>query len=368
MSALRNQWHRHACLCELKTNSESALVPVRHQSPKHSFLFPSIRSSLVNPVTKNPLIRETNTPLLLVSVRTPEEAVAVIEGGAAIVDVKDPERGPLGMASIEMIFTIASTAKGMAGLPVSAALGEVIDWHHQPIPVLPPHLHYAKLGLSGLAAEPHWAALWQAVRNEFDVLRGRPVQWVAVAYADYQAARSPDLPAVLEAGIAAGCAAFLIDTWDKQGGRLVDLVSQDMLRQLAVRAREAGLAFALAGRVQLCDLRTVRACSPDIIAVRGAACAEGQRDATIEPSRVATFVSALQEEPAAMASITIQVNGVATTIPALSTVTQLLSSLNKNPRFLAVERNRELVPRTRHAECVLTEGDQLEIVTLVGGG
>lgn len=322
----------------------------------------------MTPVTKNPLIRESNTPLLLVSVRTPEEAAAVIEGGAAIVDVKDPERGPLGMASIETIFAVASTAKGMAGLPVSAALGEVIDWQHQPIPVLPPHLHYAKLGLSGLAAEPHWGALWQAVRNEFDVLRGQPVQWVAVAYADYLTARSPDLPSVLEAGIAAGCAAFLIDTWDKQGGRLIDLVSPDMLRQLAVRAREAGLAFALAGRVQLSDLQAIRACSPDIIAVRGAACTEGQRDATIDPSRVAALVSALQELPAAKASITIQINGVATTIPAFSTVAQLLSSLNKNPRFLAVERNRELVSRLRHAECVLAEGDQLEIVTLVGGG
>jgi sulfur carrier protein len=38
------------------------------------------------------------------------------------------------------------------------------------------------------------------------------------------------------------------------------------------------------------------------------------------------------------------------------------------PRYLAVERNFELVPRGNHAECVLHEGDQLEIVTLVGGG
>ena len=51
-----------------------------------------------------------------------------------------------------------------------------------------------------------------------------------------------------------------------------------------------------------------------------------------------------------------------------TTVARLLESLNLQPRFLAVERNRELVPRSQHADCVLASGDRLEIVTLVGGG
>jgi sulfur carrier protein len=51
-----------------------------------------------------------------------------------------------------------------------------------------------------------------------------------------------------------------------------------------------------------------------------------------------------------------------------TTVAQLLESLEMNPKLLAVERNAELVPRARHAETALAEGDALEIVTLVGGG
>lgn len=51
-----------------------------------------------------------------------------------------------------------------------------------------------------------------------------------------------------------------------------------------------------------------------------------------------------------------------------STVSTLLESLGMRPKLVAVERNRELVPRARHAECELAEGDVLEIVTLVGGG
>ncbi|HNQ75256.1 MAG TPA: sulfur carrier protein ThiS, partial [Pseudothauera hydrothermalis] len=35
---------------------------------------------------------------------------------------------------------------------------------------------------------------------------------------------------------------------------------------------------------------------------------------------------------------------------------------------LAVERNGEIVPRARHAETVLADGDRLEIVVAVGGG
>lgn len=51
-----------------------------------------------------------------------------------------------------------------------------------------------------------------------------------------------------------------------------------------------------------------------------------------------------------------------------TTVTALLAELGLEPKFVAVEVNLELVPRARHAERVLCEGDKLEIVTLVGGG
>lgn len=49
-------------------------------------------------------------------------------------------------------------------------------------------------------------------------------------------------------------------------------------------------------------------------------------------------------------------------------VAGLLVELGLEPRQLAVEVNLELVPRGRHAECPLQEGDRVEVVTLVGGG
>jgi sulfur carrier protein len=62
------------------------------------------------------------------------------------------------------------------------------------------------------------------------------------------------------------------------------------------------------------------------------------------------------------------VNGQQREVPADTTVAELLRLLNFDHRTVAVERNLELVPRARHAETRLAEGDRLELVTLVGGG
>ena len=50
------------------------------------------------------------------------------------------------------------------------------------------------------------------------------------------------------------------------------------------------------------------------------------------------------------------------------TVADLLAKLSVEPLRCAVERNKELVPRARHAETALADQDVLEIVALVGGG
>ena len=62
------------------------------------------------------------------------------------------------------------------------------------------------------------------------------------------------------------------------------------------------------------------------------------------------------------------VNGEPREVPAGTTVAALLEALGVDRRRIAVERNREIVPRAAHAETVLDEGDRLEIVTMVGGG
>ncbi|MEX0718221.1 MAG: sulfur carrier protein ThiS [Planctomycetaceae bacterium] len=69
-----------------------------------------------------------------------------------------------------------------------------------------------------------------------------------------------------------------------------------------------------------------------------------------------------------MAAIAIRLNGEPRTVSSGTTVAALLAELGKTSRAVAVERNETVVPRARHAECVLEPGDRVEIVTLVGGG
>jgi len=62
------------------------------------------------------------------------------------------------------------------------------------------------------------------------------------------------------------------------------------------------------------------------------------------------------------------VNGEEKEMPDGLTVSGLLESLEISVKAVAVEVNREIVPRSQHSETVLNDGDNIEIVTFVQGG
>jgi thiamine biosynthesis protein ThiS len=64
----------------------------------------------------------------------------------------------------------------------------------------------------------------------------------------------------------------------------------------------------------------------------------------------------------------VTVNGEARTVDDGLTVAGLVAELDLAPERVAVEVNAQLVRRAEHAERALQNGDQVEIVTLVGGG
>ena len=66
--------------------------------------------------------------------------------------------------------------------------------------------------------------------------------------------------------------------------------------------------------------------------------------------------------------MTIVLNGEDHDVTAGTTVASLLDSLELDPRQVAVERNREIVPRVAYGATPLADGDALEVVTFVGGG
>ncbi len=66
--------------------------------------------------------------------------------------------------------------------------------------------------------------------------------------------------------------------------------------------------------------------------------------------------------------MTLTVNGVPRSVADGLTLAQLVRELGLERNPIAVEVNRQVVPRDRHGEVRLADGDLLEIVTLVGGG
>lgn len=66
--------------------------------------------------------------------------------------------------------------------------------------------------------------------------------------------------------------------------------------------------------------------------------------------------------------IEIALNGVARRLEAPLTVAALLDREGLLGKRVAVERNGEIVPKSRHAETRVAAGDKLEIVVAVGGG
>ena len=67
-------------------------------------------------------------------------------------------------------------------------------------------------------------------------------------------------------------------------------------------------------------------------------------------------------------SMNVIVNGEKRSVIGLKTVEQLLDSLGLDGRKVAVERNMEIVPKSRYKEALLGEGDKFEIVHFIGGG
>jgi uncharacterized protein (UPF0264 family) len=227
-------------------------------------------------------------PRLLVSVRDRTEGAAAISAGAEVLDLKDPDRGSLGMAHMADIRDIVGEHR--VSTPLTAALGETGDWlTMHTFPALPAELACVKLGLAGMRRCTDWKSDWIRVRTEFDAAAAVRLDWVAVAYADCDLADSPDADAVIDAAATTGCRGILIDTFSKSSGSLLTSVTIDALRAWTSRAHQSELFMALAGRLSVDDIPQLSSVPADVIAIRSAACIAGQRGGRIAAELVAAF-------------------------------------------------------------------------------
>ena len=50
------------------------------------------------------------------------------------------------------------------------------------------------------------------------------------------------------------------------------------------------------------------------------------------------------------------------------TIAEYLATTNIDPKRIAVERNGDIVPKAKYGETILQDGDNVEVVSFVGGG
>jgi sulfur carrier protein len=66
--------------------------------------------------------------------------------------------------------------------------------------------------------------------------------------------------------------------------------------------------------------------------------------------------------------VRLRINGEEQSFDAEPTIRDVLDRIEAPPAAVAVEVNRRIVPRSTHADHVLRDGDEVEVVTFVGGG
>jgi uncharacterized protein (UPF0264 family) len=224
-------------------------------------------------------------PGLLVSVRSLAEAEIALASGAALIDVKDPARGALGRADNQVLRDVVRCVAGRA--PVSAALGELRDLTADLR--IPSGVAFIKLGLAGCAGEDWRGRLSGLLDNGFGP--GRTPQLVIAAYADWQEAQAPPLAEVSAFARSRRGNVLLIDTFVKGTGMarrtLIDWLPPDDAAKLCQSCRAARVRVALAGSLGAAEIACLRPANPDWFAVRGAACADRRREATISRAKLA---------------------------------------------------------------------------------
>lgn len=230
------------------------------------------------------------TPQLLVSVTSAHEAHIAVDNGAELIDIKDPARGPLGMAERSVIDAVLIAVEGRR--PLSVALGELHE--HRGIVSLPQGVSFAKVALAGMARSHDWRHRLTALLAPLMVDEALEPHAVVVAYADAERAEAPPVQDVLDWVLKDRATGLLIDTAVKDGKGLFDFLSPAELSAINQRLVAAGKTLALAGSLSGETLERAVKLKPAIVGVRGAACVGRDRMATIDAQAVAALVDMVE--------------------------------------------------------------------------
>lgn len=226
---------------------------------------------------------------LLISVTSGQEARAALQGGADIIDVKNPAEGALGAAAVtalsEVSALLPATCLSSAALGESTSAPGVLALAAYGAATL--GASYVKLGLR-LAHPAEAIALLRLVQSSLE-LAGTGCHLIAVGYADAAEIGALSwqwLPELAHVARIHGC---MIDTALKDGRRLFDHCPEPALKNWLAECRQARLLGALAGSLTVTDLPALCRLQPDVAGFRGAACRGDRVNGQVDTERVAAL-------------------------------------------------------------------------------
>jgi len=217
--------------------------------------------------------------LLLISPINTEEAHEAIEGGADIIDVKNPKEGSLGANFPWVIKSIREmTPEDML---VSATLGDV--------PYKPGTVSLAALGAAvsgadyikvGLYGTKNYDEALEVMKNVVKTVNEYSADIIVVAsgYADAHRIGALDPMEIPKVAADSGADLAMLDTAVKDGKTLFDFMSEEKIARFNEEIHNYGLKSALAGSVKKEQLHTLYSLGCDVVGIRGAACVGGDRN------------------------------------------------------------------------------------------
>lgn len=229
-------------------------------------------------------------PQPLLSIRSLSELQVALEFDVPWIDLKEPNRGSLGRLDKDVAWSIYHEfLRRFGDAPArpcfSIALGELKESSDEELRAYCDGFGkevYWKIALAGCDANSGWQ---ERVSKLFEEISS-PSQWILVHYADAEKANAPTWDDVLQVSKTLHCQFILVDTWEKCGDSLLDIVSLDTLKHMSAHSQAMGLQVAMAGSLRRSQLPTLSGIGATYLGFRSDLCEGHSRTGAIEEGLV----------------------------------------------------------------------------------
>jgi len=225
--------------------------------------------------------------ILMVSVQNLPEAEQALKGGADIVDVKNLQEALVGSAEPGLVKQVRETVP--SAHHASVTLGVVPNQAGTvAMAVYTAGLLDATSVKVGFMQSEYSDAV-EVLQASKRALEGFETKLIGSLFADNHLYDGLEPRRMVELAKDTECDGWLIDTLTKDGRNLFDFIPEPELREMVYEGKELGMSTALSGHLKLDDLDELARINPDIVGVRGAVCAKGDRVEGVYWEAVAEF-------------------------------------------------------------------------------